>query len=499
MKFVKLISTFLAVLMMISALSVLAGAEGTQDTEESGPVYTTNTGDGKTLMTDYLNSKYKGGVVDSIEEKLSLMDYRYGNDDYEIYVDAYSGEVAVRSKSTGETLFTNPYTLADSANATTASGVKEELLSQIIVNYTVITEGTPKSYNSYVWAAAREQILVKNIKGGIRVEYSIGVEDTRTLLPYIIEASAIEEIFDTIEANINAAIEEGRVDDGELHRLTKLRAYYTGPISLLDVYDTNGNIKDQARYDSYKQTEDYKILFDHYDATGDLSFAIYDIEDGRLLPNIIKQLESVIKEYCPDYTYEDLEEDHALTGYVPEMENYPLFKVALEYTLEEDGLKVKLPSNGIRFDESLYRLDNIEVLPYMGAGVNPNAGYTFFPDGSGALFDFRTIDSLGDRISIGGRVYGQDYAYHTISGRYYEAIRYPVFGIREEVPMVRELTDAEGNPILDAEGNVKTEEYIKDRGYVAIVQEGESLMELYTRHGGNNHEYNSFLRSATPI
>ena len=34
----------------------------------------------------------------------------------------------------------------------------------------------------------------------------------------------------------------------------------------------------------------------------------------------------------------------------------PLFKMALEYTVDEEGLVVRLPARGIQFDSATYKL-----------------------------------------------------------------------------------------------------------------------------------------------
>ena len=81
----------------------------------------------------------------------------------------------------------------------------------------------------------------------------------------------------------------------------------------------------------------------------------------------ISACEEIILKYCPEYTYEELEWDHALTDYESEDENPPVFRLALEYKIEDGALSVRLPANGIRFNESLYTLESIDVLPYMGA------------------------------------------------------------------------------------------------------------------------------------
>ena len=74
-------------------------------------------------------------------------------------------------------------------------GTKNELLSQLIVSFTKITDKdqTLLTYNSYYWAACRNQITVKNIKNGIRVEYSIGREVSESPVPHAILKESAEK------------------------------------------------------------------------------------------------------------------------------------------------------------------------------------------------------------------------------------------------------------------------------------------------------------------
>ena len=482
-KLIKLISTLLAVLMMVSAAAIVVSAA-----ENEGPVYSTNTGGVPTY--DYKTGTYKDAdgkdkVIETAEEKIALMDYRYGTDKFELYVDAYSGEVAIRSKSTGETLFTNPYTIGQSKATASSGNTKDELMSQLIVHYTEIKTNQSGKFYSYQWAAERNQISVMNIKGGIRVEYTMGREESKSLLPRMISEEAFQKIVTNIEKNINDAIEAGTVADpeNEKYRLEKFKAWYT-KFSLSET-------ESQQQYEDY--CNDYPILKKYAEqaATDPAyeNFAIY-VLDEKIGERDIKKQEALIKEYYKEYTFKNLEEDHAFVEYKAETESYPVFRMALEYTIEDSGLVVKLPANGIRFNESLYRLDNIEILPYMGAGMNPNKGYTFFPDGSGTLFDFEKIAVLGTRQQISGKVYGQDYAYHEVSGQYEEVIRYPVFGVYEKETLKKVVTDENGQ---------ETEvSYEKDRGYVAIVEEGDSLIEISSYHGGPTSEYNTIKLSVFP-
>ena len=486
MKWNKIISTLLAVLMLMSTFAVVIGAEG----EEEKKPYTYNTNSTTSLMKpnpatnsgtnrdpymyktgEYLDAAGETQVIKTPEDKLALMDYRYGSGIYEMYIDAYSGELAVKNTVSGEILFTNPYDVGSSTASVRDNGVKEELLSQLVVNYTEITTEKSNSYHSYTWAAERNQIVVKNIKGGLRVEYTIGREETKSLVPRQISVkSAEKKIFSVIKESLTN--------------------------------DTDGfTYEDQWNYDRIKNffleqnadtalTPDLKeTILKTYPVTE--KFPIYILDTG-LSEAQIKQVEGYIKLYCPDYTFEDLAEDHAEAEYEGTTETYPLFKMALEYTLDEHGLVVRLPANGIRFDESLYRLDSIEILPYMGAGRNPNPGYTFFPDGSGALFDFEELAAIGTRQSITGKMYGQDYAYHEISGTYEEILRYPVFGIAETQTITNETLDPFTGEVIE------TQSYTKDRGFVAIIEEGDSLMQLTSYHAGNTSEYNTVKMAVFP-
>ncbi|MBQ9085659.1 MAG: cell envelope integrity protein TolA [Clostridia bacterium] len=486
MKWNKIISTLLAVLMLMSTFVVVIGAEG----EEEKKPYTYNTNSTTSLMApnpntnsgtnkdpylyktgQYLDANGETKVISSPEEKLALMDYRYGNGTYELYIDAYSGEIAVKNTVSGEILFSNPYDIGTSTASVRDNGVKEELLSQLVVNYTEITSGKSGAYHSYTWAAERSQIVVKNIKGGLRVEYTIGREETKSLVPRQISVESMEKkIFNVIEASMTNDADGFTYEDS--WNLDRIKGFFLEQNLETAITD---EIRETIRK-TYPVTE---------------KFPIYILDTG-LSEAQIKQVESYIKLYCPDYTFEDLAEDHAKAEYEGTTETYPLFKMALEYTLDENGLVVRLPANGIRFDETLYRLDSVEILPYMGAGSNPNPGYTFFPDGSGTLFDFEDLAALGTRQQITGKMYGQDYAYHEISGTYEEILRYPVFGIAETETFTRDVIDQITGEVTG------TETYTKDRGFVAIIEEGDSLMQLSSYHAGQTSEYNTIKMSVFP-
>ena len=167
-KFNKIISTLLAVLMMASSLTVIVGAETTTAVEyeynttgvqtldyytgkvhifnDKGAIVTDDNGNA-VFETDALGNAV---VIDTAAEKLEAMDLRVEKDGFRLYVDAYSGEVAVQNIATGEALFTNPFNVAISK--ATAS-IKSQLLSQIAVKYTDATTGAENTYYSFAEAS----------------------------------------------------------------------------------------------------------------------------------------------------------------------------------------------------------------------------------------------------------------------------------------------------------------------------------------------------------
>ena len=491
----RILSTLLAVVMLVGVFTIVAGAEDgtttrpayTKNTTSAHPTYWYFSGKPAVLNDDtgvYEEKKDAEVMIKTPQNKLQTMDLRFEKGDYRLYVDAYSGEVATERISTGEILFSNPYTLPQSKAKDT---VKTNLLSQLIVEFTDTTSGQKTTYDSYTWCASRGQIVVKSIKGGIRVEYSIGREEAKMLVPQLIERSKLEAIISTIEA--------GYIEAG---------------------------LENKWAFDKIKIFEGWYKLYDPSEAKSDAEIAKMNISqpitkkgkavyalDSTATTKEKARIEQAIKTYCPAYSYEQLDEDHMEVEFVAKDENAPLFKMALEYTLDEHGMSVRLPANGIRFNETLYQLENITILPYMGAGMSPNDGYTMYPDGSGALFSFDELYDLGTLTNIAGKVYGNnDFAYHTITGTHQEVIRYPVFGIVEnqEFETVVAATESETTDTTTTTGttaatDATTPETVvvkEDRGFVAIVEEGDALMELATYHPVNTSEYHTVTMKVYP-
>ena len=540
-KFNRIISMILAVFMIMSACSALAtiqvfAADETSDDNNTAETpETPETPVGSTIIsTDPETDPYINNIYATPEEKIATMRLAIKKNGFELYVDDYSGEVACVNTITGEKLFTNPYDVgASTGNATT----KYEILSQIIVNFTDNAQGGQfKTFTSYQEAAHRGQIITENIKDGIRVEYTIGREQSKTLVPRWISQERFEEM---ILSKFEEAFPDGKLyEKADSSALLDVQAFLTRyTLYSLDKIDMSAEKRNAFGYvsDNLNASDrDKARVIKDYPIVSKMAVFVFDATASEAE---IAECEEIILKYCPEYTYEELEWDHAITDYESEDENPPVFRLALEYKIEEDGLSVRLPANGIRFNESLYTLESIDVLPYMGAGHSGYEGYNFFPDGSGTLFDFKELNTSTSR-SIVGKVYGTDFAYHEISGTYQKPIRYPVFGIVEEysyynytvsdidtgkvissnnisgaiVDTIRAYEKGESGSVCKGNesklyaaynyimNNVEAvETKVTDkRGYVAIIEEGDALASLSTYHAGSLSDYNTIKMSVVP-
>ena len=470
----KLIAIILTALMLMSTFTFLVQAEGS----DSKPEYTYNTKKNVDTM-NYLTGQYTDPdtkevtVIDTEDEKIALMDLRYEANGYRIYIDERSGEVAVECIATGDRIFTNP------VNAS-ASGIEEskkkETLSQILISYVDIKNNEQeRSYNSYADAVdvgdiaeknqkTPNQLVVKPIKNGIRVEYSIGRVDSRYLVPERISKVDFEEkIKNVILAELDRVLQEAEASGDKL-AITKAKSQKNLIEGQLGGFFKLYDLESEAAQKSEVIRNDYLKRFPMVAHTPIYAFTGATNREYRAI-------EALIKKYCPDYTYEDLDNGHLELDYEPMDRAEALFNVSLEYQIEETyegsgeyGLTVRLPANGIRFDESSFRLSSLQILPYMGASLNPNPGYTFFPDGTGTLFDAEELSKKKSDTYFYGTVYGDDFAYSNLGtgAPHNEIVRYPVYGVKET------QTLADGTE--------------RDKGFTAVIEEGDALTKLISYH-----------------
>ncbi len=467
MKFNKKLTTFLSLLLLVFTIATY-GVMAADD------------------EIDYLKLEFA-----SVEEKLENMELMLTANGSELYVDRVSGEIAFKDIATGEVLLSNPY---DVSSSSASDNKKNELLSQLIIKFE--ENGTEKTLDSYFSAAKNRQITVKKTKTGVRVEYIIGEQVPRRLLPKMIEKSRFEELIFSNFPDYELVMEK-YADLSDIKKdIAVDREAEQFYISYL-LKDPNDS--DLTQTSLKEMQRDWPITE---------SMAVY-VLDTSTTSSEEKNLENLIKEYAPGYTFEMLDEDHEMTRYENTEKSPPLFRMALEYSIDENGnLDVRLPANGIRFDETVYSLTSVQILPFFGAGISANNGEIFIPDGSGAII--RPADFESKPITLTNKIYGQDYAYQTVAGAHQEVMHMPVYGVvqniieeietkvTETVIVEQENDDGEIEKVETAEEKIVVEEKNKKLGFVAIIEEGDSLATVTARNGGNEFKYFTAFTSFSP-
>ena len=443
---------------------------------------------------------------------------------YTIYVNKYTGFVYYVNNVTGQILTSNPVNpgyLTPGGFVVVQAEDRKELMSQLSVQFFETANSINSySYNSYVWAAERTQIKVEPMLGGIRVNYTLGDTTARFLLPGRSTAETFEKyvLVPMIEQYVQMMEEycgDARPDedltffDNEDYEAYEFGCLNTGKTGLRKYLDKTQKIYqavlkrgsaeytklEQLRIDTMLLTEAYSLkapqkyiengntsaletMYENFPITK-TGVAIYVYGDTTGMPEAKRPLEKIIKKYCPNYTFSIMFEDEDVCGYVDNSAQKPVIRCALEYTFTDDGsLSVRLPANSITFDETKYTLKTISPLNYFGAGNMENAGYVFYPDGSGTIVEFDDFYNATKKtaLNLSGQVYGKDFCYSKVTGANREQITMPVFGI---------VNDVKANPLTAARYGVDT----VTNGYFAILEEGASLAELGFTSGGMTHSF----------
>lgn len=496
---IALLALLLCLSMILPALNIEVSAA---EEEEEENVW-------DTLLPAYMSTSYKS-IEDRIlgNDTIAGMQLMLIKDGYALYCDPLTGEVVnlvledpIKDENgnyvldedgnytyeliEGSTVYkykgywsTNPYNIGSSqssAGLKTSDSIKQKLYSQAIIEYT--ENDTDMTFNTFVDSALNDQITVKNIRSGIRVEYTIGREEVKYLVPRLIRKEKLEALEEQIKERSDIA-KDART----------FKAFYI--------------LKDPNQEGiSIKTIEEMKVKYPICE-----KFPIYVCEP-KITAQELLRVEKLVKKYT-DYTFEQMDIDHAETEYTATDKTPALFKMAIEYTIDEYGVQVRVNAGNIRFDSSNYKLSNVTLLPYAGAGNTNNSGYIFSPDGSGTIITFDKI--VGTAFKTQSQMYGADYAFHTITGANKQVYRLPCFGVVEIVEDAIktkdyvQLVDEDGNPRYDEDGNPIMSDEMQTVyedlkiGYLAVITEGDSLANITVENGGSVHMFASAYTSFNP-
>lgn len=249
------------------------------------------------------------------------------NDILKLYTDTKTAQVAVYDKRNGETTYSTPQGVDDDAIANPIN--KKFMKSQFIIDF-YNTAKSLTSYDSYSMSVEREQFEVESIENGVRYIYTVGDFTKRStgLVPLYMSQAKLDEIC--------ALVSE---QEAKKVSLKYKKSNIDGVLVLLD------NVVTQTK--------------------------------------ILKGVEEVLIK--AGFTEEDYAEQMALGG--EEVADTLSFVIPVEYRLENDGIKVSVPAEGIKEAGGglLYR---IKLLGFFGAAGMDETGYIVVPNGSGSIINF---------------------------------------------------------------------------------------------------------------
>lgn len=138
----------------------------------------------------------------------------------------------------------------------------------------------------------------------------------------------------------------------------------------------------------------------------------------------------------------------------------------LEYRLDGKRLRVSIPGDKVQYPEAMH-IQTLSLLPFFGASGTEDEGYSLVPDGSGSLIHFNNnkLYAAPYRTAL----YGPDAALRQLGQmQQEETARLPVFGMK-----------------------------YKDRGFLAVIEEGDAVAAVEADVSGRLNEYNTVFSSYT--
>lgn len=268
----------------------------------------------------------------------------------------------------------------------TDSGTENALL---ILNY-LGEDNNVYEYNSDTNCAQLDTYEVYAIENGVKISMDLNEGDSNRFYEFLPKKMSIERYENTFVQGLSDALEAGTVTEDEYKR-------YSTTLSLV-----------------YKKS----IVEECYAVT----------YTGNPPASATKQMIAIAQ--AVGYSHEDLEADAEEFGFTVSETEIAEFTLNMYITLEDGDLVVRVPSSEMTTLNDYYQIQNIEVLPNLGAATaaQQEKGYLFVPDGAGALMAFNTFKSgVSDYIrAMYENDYYKDYYYMSDYG---QELMMPVYGM----------------------------------------------------------------------
>ena len=327
------------------------------------------------------NPEYEKGTLTEFGEEISLA---ADNGKYRLYYKKSIGSFYIEDNG-GNKWYAVPEQLNKSADY---AGEAASLVKLTYYNKSS-DEGVFYSYSDSV---ARSQTETEKITDGLRIIYSMGEDNKKSLLPAAITEKSMED-------NILSKLGEGRK---KRRVLSKYRL-----ISREEVID-DGEWKDFLSAYPVLKNENIYILDD-------------------VVQREKEELSDIFKEI--GYTVEQCKADEEKAGGSTGVSTQPFAKIPLEIRLTDTGFTATVRTEKIETGGDC-AIGSLDILPFFDARSNGERGEILYPDGSGVVFAFGGQNGGNPASSVTKSVYGNDYSrLQKASYVPEQPIRLPVLGM----------------------------------------------------------------------
>ncbi|MBQ8344007.1 MAG: hypothetical protein IJX51_05615 [Clostridia bacterium] len=413
---------------------------------------------------------------------------------FELRIDEESLTVAIRNKKTGEIMLSNPLGTINGKQLS-AKVNNETYTSQLKIDYRGISSETGASYYTF-----RDCVKYDNPQHTL----TIGT-DTITVVYTFGELNQVPCLPEALRYDDMQLILQDLRDHGySEYQIDTFKSYYDYYSITLTEADENGE-----RHEVTIRDKDRESLITKYEQYGIKEEGFYYLR-GTIGLTKRKANEDMLKSIKVDgeqkYTEEKKFELYKHINYVEATSTIPVITVPLTYTVTDTGFKADVDASKVTIRPTMandgtekiqYVIDGIGVLPFFNAAnvkTTSNAdqtlmtketetGYTFIPDGSGALVRFEDVVRQGATNDMTFSLYGSDNVYYNLKPKNEEQMTMPVFGmvINERIP-----TKADPEVYEDTQ-----------TGFFAIIENGDAVASITSSHNANYHSvYASFKLSS---
>ena len=354
----KLKKKFIGTAIPLILITVLIAVTVFIASDNNKPKYSNITSNDYDLSGDY-------SVIDAAECSYSEFLPVAQNARFTMYFNSSTTAVAVHDKKTGRTVTS----LVPEEEINRANPYNEDarygMLSNFVLTAVDMKSGNTKDYTMYDALNSNGKYTVQSIENGIRVTYLIGKIPETYTVPSALSEKRYREIVNSLSKS-DAIIFENRY-------------------MLLNISDYFGSEKKEY-LEKYPDCNKKNI----YILNSDKKF-------------ILQELEEVLAKI--NYTDEQKEKDESEVTAGSIAEEYPIFKIPLDFSLNEDNFSISIQKEDIRYNDTSLPV-YIQLCPYLMRAYKDNNGYMLMPDGTGSVINLNNGKINAETYSAD--VYGKD-------------------------------------------------------------------------------------------